>query len=462
MVGEAEKRKDMVMDDPLVDHQLLQLLNHCDSTPQSRPRSVNTKVFTAQINGTHTDFLVIVYSNRVFVCVTQCGKIGNLFSIHCDETSLNPVFPAATSTSAYDIKCILGVDSEDSLTPVLVKTVVYCLVTQQVRMTQFGQVVMGPPGSGKTSYCRAVASLLKSLGRKVAVINLDPANDTLPYEAAADICELVSVEEVMEVQGLGPNGALIYCMEVLEASLSWLTDKVNKLKGQYLIFDFPGQAELYCHHTMVRKILSGLEINNTRLCSVYLIDSHYANDPGKYISAVMLTLNSMLMMELPTVNVLSKVDSVEKYGSLDMGLEFYTEVQDLDYLVEGLEDSPVLARYHKLNKAMAEVATDYSLVSYIPVSIESHSSLLDVIKAVDKANGYVYGTGEERNIQQLLSCAVGAKWESDRTGVAREEWMKGELEEEEEEEYLRAGGTMKQHQREEEELLKMIATQNQK
>lgn len=74
------------------------------------------------------------------------------------------------------------------------------------------------------------------------------------------------------------------------------------------------------------------------------------------------------------------MDVVEKYGSLDMGLEFYTEVQDLNYLVEGLEDSPVLARYHRLNKAVAEVATDYSLVSYIPVSVENHSTLMDVIK----------------------------------------------------------------------------------
>lgn len=74
------------------------------------------------------------------------------------------------------------------------------------------------------------------------LVDADPANDTLPYEAAIDICDLVSVEEVMEVQGLGPNGALIHCMELLEASLSWLTDKVSKLKGQYLIFDFPGQV----------------------------------------------------------------------------------------------------------------------------------------------------------------------------------------------------------------------------
>lgn len=38
--------------------------------------------------------------------------------------------------------------------------------------TRFGQVVLGPPGSGKTTYCKAMASLLQSLGRKVAVINL--------------------------------------------------------------------------------------------------------------------------------------------------------------------------------------------------------------------------------------------------------------------------------------------------
>lgn len=84
---------------------------------------------------------------------------------------------------------------------------------------------------------------------------------------------------------------------------------------------------------------------------------------------------------------------------------------------------------------------------------------------MDKANGYVYGTGEERSIQQLLSCAVGARWESDRTGVAREKWMGGELEEEEEGEYLRAGGAMGDDnlsEQDEEELLEMIARQNQK
>ena len=33
--------------------------------------------------------------------------------------------------------------------------------------TRFGQVVIGPPGAGKTTYVAAMADLLRALGRKV-------------------------------------------------------------------------------------------------------------------------------------------------------------------------------------------------------------------------------------------------------------------------------------------------------
>jgi hypothetical protein len=70
----------------------------------------------------------------------------------------------------------------------------------------FGQVVIGPPGSGKTTYCAGMQQFMRAAGRKVAVVNLDPANDELPYDAAVDISELVALEEVMEHYRLGPNG----------------------------------------------------------------------------------------------------------------------------------------------------------------------------------------------------------------------------------------------------------------
>ena len=48
----------------------------------------------------------------------------------------------------------------------------------------FGQIVIGPPGAGKTTYCGAMAQLLRNLGRPVAILNIDPANEgeTLPYK----------------------------------------------------------------------------------------------------------------------------------------------------------------------------------------------------------------------------------------------------------------------------------------
>lgn len=73
----------------------------------------------------------------------------------------------------------------------------------------FGQLVIGPPGSGKTTYCNGMQQYMSLLGRKVAVVNLDPANDNLPYECAIDVGELVSLEAVMESMHLGPNGGAL-------------------------------------------------------------------------------------------------------------------------------------------------------------------------------------------------------------------------------------------------------------
>jgi hypothetical protein len=94
---------------------------------------------------------------------------------------------------------------------------------------------------------------LTSLGRKTYVINLDPANDRLCYECHLNIFDLISVEDVMVNCKLGPNGGLIYCMEFLEKNIDWLIEglknlcqkKDDDIKNAYLLFDLPGQVELY-------------------------------------------------------------------------------------------------------------------------------------------------------------------------------------------------------------------------
>jgi ABC-type iron transport system FetAB ATPase subunit len=41
-----------------------------------------------------------------------------------------------------------------------------------VSVAKFGQLVIGPPGSGKSTYCDHMAKLLTEIGRKVAIVNL--------------------------------------------------------------------------------------------------------------------------------------------------------------------------------------------------------------------------------------------------------------------------------------------------
>ena len=44
-----------------------------------------------------------------------------------------------------------------------------------------------------------------------------------------------------------------------------------------------------------------------RLAAVHLVDAHLAADPAKYMAALLASLAAMLHLELPHVNVLSKV-----------------------------------------------------------------------------------------------------------------------------------------------------------
>jgi len=227
--------------------------------------------------------------------------------------------------------------------------------------------------------------------------------------------ELVRLDDVMEKLNLGPNGALMYCMEYIEQNFDWLLSKLEKIKDSYLIFDMPGQVELYTHHTATKNIFEKLEKLDYRLCTVHMIDSHYCSDPYKFISTLLLSLSTMLHLGHPHVNVLSKADLLKTNAEkLDFGIDFYTDVLNLDYLLELLDDDPLSHKYKKLNEALVSLVEEYGLVCFIPLDVSSERSLLSLKSAVDKANGYVYGSGEERSIQALLSCAVGARTESER------------------------------------------------
>ncbi|GAV70561.1 ATP_bind_1 domain-containing protein [Cephalotus follicularis] len=58
-----------------------------------------------------------------------------------------------------------------------------------------------------------------------------------------DIRELISLDDVMEELGLGPNGGPMYCMEYplyIKLFFLFLKELDNYLDDDYLVFDCPG------------------------------------------------------------------------------------------------------------------------------------------------------------------------------------------------------------------------------
>lgn len=138
----------------------------------------------------------------------------------------------------------------------------------------FCQIVVGAPGSGKSTYCNGMQQFMQAIGREAVIVNLDPANEDTQYTCAVDVTDLITVDAVMEELGLGPNGALIYCIDWLDKNLHLLKERLAPFEDKYILFDFPGQAELYTHNTSMRSIADQIKKWDYLPVVVHLLDSH--------------------------------------------------------------------------------------------------------------------------------------------------------------------------------------------
>ncbi|KAH9750778.1 hypothetical protein KPL71_014007 [Citrus sinensis] len=148
----------------------------------------------------------------------------------------------------------------------------------------FGQVVIGPPGSGKTTYCNGMSQFLSLVGRNECAVNIE---------------DLIRLSDVMMEYSLGPNGGLMYCMDYLEKNIDWLQSKLEPLlKDHYLLFDFPGQVELFFLHSNAKTVIMRLiKKLNLRLTAVHLVDVHLCSDPGN-LSPLVFTMVDAIVSSL--------------------------------------------------------------------------------------------------------------------------------------------------------------------
>ncbi len=172
-------------------------------------------------------------------------------------------------------------------------------------------IVLGTAGSGKTHLTGTLQGWLEDYGFDVAVVNLDPAAEWLPYKPDVDVREYVDAREVMEKYKLGPNGTLIASTDLMVTKLDEIYDEVNALRSNYVIIDTPGQLEVFAFRESGPLILNTI-IGESKAVALFLIDIVFSYRPASLLSAFLLAASINVRLGKPQINVLTKIDLVSK------------------------------------------------------------------------------------------------------------------------------------------------------
>jgi hypothetical protein len=166
--------------------------------------------------------------------------------------------------------------------------------------------IIGTAGSGKSLLTASFVDWLKMAKQKVTAVNLDPGVVTLPYSPDIDVRDYVSVGELMEKHGLGPNGALVMAADLIAEETDTIAEEIENENPDIVIVDTPGQMELFAFRASGPYIVS--ELTKDPKAIVYLFDSVFSSNPLSYVSNLFLSAAIYSRFFVPQTYVLSKCD----------------------------------------------------------------------------------------------------------------------------------------------------------
>lgn len=189
---------------------------------------------------------------------------------------------------------------------------------------------------------------------------------------------------------------------ILLQNLEFLTEKLDPLTEEYLvILDLPGQIELYTHIPVVPTLVKHLTrfgSLNISLCAAYLLESTFIIDRAKFFAGTLSAMSAMIMLEIPHVNILSKMDLVKASvpkRQLKRFLEPDTTLLEDDSaaslreegVVDPSEAGSVIGggSFKRLNKAVAQLIDDFSMVSFLQLDVQDEDSVGGILSYIDDA-----------------------------------------------------------------------------
>lgn len=241
-------------------------------------------------------------------------------------------------------------------------------------------VVVGPAGSGKSTFCKTLYEHYGVKRRSTHICNLDPAAEELLYEPSIDVRQLISLEDAVSSKGLGPNGGLVFCMEYLMANMHWLHDELQDYSDDFLIIDMPGQVELLSHIPVVPAFVQALRQEGYFVAATFLFDAVTAtSDGGKFVSGCVLALTTMMSLDCPMLNLLSKCDLLPAEVKAEGGSLDHFAACDFEFI----DCSMLPPRWKALTRQLCTIVDDFSMVRFVPYDMSNEDVVNGICTLLD-------------------------------------------------------------------------------
>jgi GTPase SAR1 family protein len=228
---------------------------------------------------------------------------------------------------------------------------------------------------------------MDEVGYPHQIVNLDPGADLSPYEADVDVRDWMTLADIMEEYGLGPNGAQIIAADMLAIYSTRIREMLDLNEGRYIIFDTPGQMELFSFREATRELVKSL-VPNSYL--VYLVDPFNARTPTGFVTQLMLSALSRLRFQVPSIEVLSKADLMEDKMKED--IRRWQELPDqlMEDVISEAGQEPGMARELSvgINKALEDLGIASKLFPVSSATGEGIERIYEVIQLT-------YGAGDD-------------------------------------------------------------------
>lgn len=189
-----------------------------------------------------------------------------------------------------------------------------------------------------------------------------------------------------------------------------MSEAIDPLSEEYLIvIDMPGQIELYTHIPVVPTLVQHLTKSgslNVNLCAAYLLESTFVVDRAKFFAGTLSAMSAMILLEIPHINIMSKMDLVK--GSIpkrelrrfidpdtsllddDPSDSKRTIASAEDANADPLSTDSMMAggSFKRLNKAVARLIDDFSMVSFLQLDTQDEDSVGAILSYIDDAIQY--------------------------------------------------------------------------